>query len=78
MDEEIEFPCSVCFTPAKPDRINGRCDACGRRTCQSCARSCERCWRGFCRYDVEPRVVMIQQIPKSMLLCEICRKVLLV
>jgi hypothetical protein len=35
---EIEFPCTVCGTPAKADRIDGKCDACGRITCQVCYR----------------------------------------
>lgn len=75
--EDIDFPCAICSTPAKVDRINGLCQACKRRTCTSCARRCGRCGRTFCENDVEERKVMIQQAEHHMLLCELCRLILL-
>lgn len=75
--EEIDFPCAVCGTPAKIDRMNGRCQTCARRTCASCARQCSRCGRTYCQDHVEHRTVMIQQVAHQMLLCDLCRKILL-
>lgn len=75
--ENIDFPCLICGTPAKVDRINGICQTCRRRTCASCARRCGRCVRTFCENDVEERTVMIQQAEHHMLLCSLCRLVLL-
>ena len=75
--ETIEFPCAICGTPAKVDRINGICPTCNRKTCVSCSRRCGRCGRVFCQFDVEERRVMIQQAEHHLLLCGICRRILL-
>ena len=76
--ERIDFPCNVCGTPAKPDRIDGRCNTCGERTCASCTRRCGRCERIFCQEHVEERKVMVQQVEKRMLLCTLCRLIMMV
>lgn len=73
----LDFPCKVCGTPARPDRMNGRCETCLRTTCDSCARRCDRCGRTYCQNHVEHRTVMVQQVANQMLLCDLCRRVML-
>jgi hypothetical protein len=78
MTAEFAFPCKICGAPARPDRVYGMCHACFRNCCGSCVRKCGKCGRTFCENDVEERTIMIQQVAHSKLLCEKCRKVLLV
>lgn len=76
-DEQIDFPCRVCGTPAKIDRQNGICKTCMKRICASCMRHCSRCGVTYCQNHVEHRTVMIQQVAHQMLLYEACRGIML-
>lgn len=69
------WECRICKSVITRDQINGECQKCVRKTCVNCKRTCDRCQKIFCMFDIEVKLVMRQQQPHIHKLCGNCREV---